>query len=1032
MKVVISLFCAFLFVFQAHSQTSSLDAKLMEAVKNKEFKKVKKFLKKGANPNCTDENGATPVMWSLYKNDTSMTKFLVSKGANPKQKTGIIYITADKSGYYGSCLAIAVGKRYFDMVKYLVEECKVDVNEKEFSVDGKPENGWTPLQYACIANVEDLFSGENLEMVKFLLENGANPNLCDAKTQKTPLSYAITNQRWEIAKYLSKNGADVNLPDVDKNYPLHLVGTKNIKLVISMIKNGANLNVQNAEGLTPLMIAAANNDLDYVRLYFTAGADISVRNNANKTAAEIAKDSKNHDVHSFLRSPVNDLVVMILLGKDDEVEKVISKGDFIPNKKYIQGFSLLHAAAVFSKETFIKPLLAKGEDLNNVDDFGQTPLMKAAENGNLEIVQLLIENKADVNKSTLASQRSNRVGWTALHFAAMSGENKVIKELVNDSAKINATTENGYTALSVAAANDKLLTVKLLYYLEADTSIRDNEKMSALDHAKKEKSQRIVDFLNNPEITVFDKLSLEYTKDVISDVSKGKVDPNAKDADEWSLLHFAVLQKEYDLIDVLVEKNANVNATIPQNGLTPLHFAALTANYRIMKILLMNKANPNAASKEKMTATMLAARKNSKSCLELLHIFGANLNSKNANDKTALDLAVINESSDAVDFLKKPYRDVFSLVDCNFQDEVIEIIEKDNSWVKKTDESGYTLLHRAAMAGGLKLMEKLIAKGANVNAVTTEGYSPVVAAVVRQQPEAVILLLRKGADANTVLIQGLTLLHLYAARDNIDVVKVLIEKGANVNAADDEKRTPLMLAANSGNTTILKYLVYKNADVSLKDKEEKTASDYALRKFQLGAMNFLYNPKITIFDKVAFKMEKEVIDEVKQNRTLIAERTSYQSTLLHYAAFYNFTNLTETLLSLGADINAREKNGETVLHNAFSNGSLEVAKLLLRNNADVSAVDSTGWNILHYAARNGKLQMAQLAFDKKVSIDSKTKESYTPLIIAVTNNHFEVVKFLVEKGANTKVKNEKGKTAFEIAKEKNNQRIVDFLKNYKK
>ena len=81
----------------------------------------------------------------------------------------------------------------------------------------------------------------------------------------------------------------------------------------------------------------------------------------------------------------------------------------------------------------------------------------------MEIVKLLIENGADINKS-------NNDGWTSLYLAVNKRHLEVIKLLIENGADINKSNNNGWTPLNIAANNGHLEIVKLLIENGADIS----------------------------------------------------------------------------------------------------------------------------------------------------------------------------------------------------------------------------------------------------------------------------------------------------------------------------------------------------------------------------------------------------------------------------------------------------------------------------------------------------------------------------------------------------------------------------------
>ncbi|CAF3296898.1 unnamed protein product [Rotaria sp. Silwood2] len=138
---------------------------LWTAVAVDNFDIVRLLIEKGhANINHLTKTHSTTFRVACYNNNLEMSKYLFEHGANP-------YIR--KIGNYTN-LMLSAGRRYFIIVKYLVNELKCNINEQD-------ENGQTALYYAI--------KSCSYEIVKFLLENGAM-NIRDNLRKVTPLMRA--------------------------------------------------------------------------------------------------------------------------------------------------------------------------------------------------------------------------------------------------------------------------------------------------------------------------------------------------------------------------------------------------------------------------------------------------------------------------------------------------------------------------------------------------------------------------------------------------------------------------------------------------------------------------------------------------------------------------------------------------------------------------------------------------------------------------------------------------------------------------
>lgn len=165
-------------------------------------------------------------------------------------------------------------------------------------------------------------------------------------------------------------------------------------------------------------------------------------------------------------------------------------------------------AADKNETAAVVDLLKRGMDVNTADRAGTTLLMIAARNGNLGLLQTLLNNRASINRRNqfgdsallLAAINArfdaakllmetgaelNPSGWTPLHYAVFGGNSEILGLLIARGAKLDARAPNGQTALMVAVKLDKLNLVKMLIDADADMDLADYEGVSALQLAKK-------------------------------------------------------------------------------------------------------------------------------------------------------------------------------------------------------------------------------------------------------------------------------------------------------------------------------------------------------------------------------------------------------------------------------------------------------------------------------------------------------------------------------------------------------------------
>lgn len=105
----------------------------------------------------------------------------------------------------------------------------------------------------------------------------------------------------------------------------------------------------------------------------------------------------------------------------------------------------------------------------------ESPLMMAALKGHTELVGKLIARGADVNKP----------GWAPLHYAATNGHLKIMELLLEEHAFIDAQSPNGTTPLMMAAHYGTPAAVKLLLDAGADTQMKNELGLTAIDFAQR-------------------------------------------------------------------------------------------------------------------------------------------------------------------------------------------------------------------------------------------------------------------------------------------------------------------------------------------------------------------------------------------------------------------------------------------------------------------------------------------------------------------------------------------------------------------
>ena len=157
-----------------------------------------------------------------------------------------------------------------------------------------------------------------------------------------------------------------------------------------------------------------------------------------------------------------------------EVKNLIAKG-FSPNTVDPTGDPML-VIAIRDKSIKVSEFLLKNKniDVDLSNKYGETPLMIASINGDLPLVKVLVlENKA----------RVDHIAWTPLHYACAKGHLEVAEFLVANGSLVDSTSLNGTTPLMMAVQSGNEELIKLLLDKGADLRLRNSNGLSAIDIA---------------------------------------------------------------------------------------------------------------------------------------------------------------------------------------------------------------------------------------------------------------------------------------------------------------------------------------------------------------------------------------------------------------------------------------------------------------------------------------------------------------------------------------------------------------------
>ena len=358
---------------------------------------------------------------------------------------------------------------------------------------------------------------------------------------------------------------------------------------------------------------------------------------------------------------------------------------------------------------------------------------------------------------------------------------------------------------------------------------------------------------------------------------------------------------------------------------------------------------------------------------------------------------------------------------------IIDILIENGANIDDGTKDGKTLLHLALSNDkSPEIVELLLKKGLNVDASKRDGTTPLIDA---RDPETLEILLKYGADVNARNESGNTALYFATGFNSKENTEILLKYGADVNARDNYGRTVLM---DTYMPEIVTMLINKGADVNARDNYGRTVLMYACQYqdnpeiiqelLDNGAIIEDGNQLLALLDKnegieinqdyldlreriyneVYKKFNNSTDDSVEDNK--VKTRAIYKNILSHKNLIEKITpEQLEMYIALGADVNARDRNGDTALHHAIDSENIKAMEILLKNGINVNARSKDGGTPLLFALdrrKNPKIVELLIKYGANVNLGVKEGEDYiTPLAFVMETPYPEIINMLLDNGA---------------------------------
>ena len=736
-------------------------------------------------------------------------------------------------------------------------------------------------------------------IVKFLIEYGCDVNASDSEDE-TPLMYAVRYSDPETVKLLIESGADVNARNEIDDTPLISAGASLIddaeeivKILRILIENGADVNAQNLKGENALMkilegLYCVNDEM--IRILIDSGINVNAEANDGSTALSIAIENHFELVKILLEAgaDMNLLKTAYPIPNENEninlVRKVIRKRckkfGLVPFDNFNEALDhndvdkltkaiengLLISSSLAGSHSFIVGLRGMGLR-GTASNIGNKALPAVIE----IFYNALKEGRRNFLTKEYAKKYADKHEYVLIglmHLAISDYDIEIVKILLKefDSLMVICVSSQGYGERPLITMFPRSVSeytyvpthrtfnyneggqrtvwrLRTNYFPECNESDEARElhrKLNAgakiLKLLKEAGSEKVITHSGNDELTYV----LNSDNQIL----------NSTFAFEGDAVRLARAVSP-EALKAVIASGVDVNdefCDIGDEGITALELIVndFKRYYRpdeMVRILLDAGADVKVLSRTWIQDIRFSDIEPGRTNMTQIRIIEA-----------------VMSSGKFEDIKQKYFRLIGGQIHIHMQQNIWNVIEK--AFVPSNfapyPESDAKLL-AASCLGSIKDIQEYISQGADVNATTADGYTPLMYAAMFNTAEAVRLLIENGADVNAKDFQRQTALSLIVSKEgwprNPDVIPEIVKGGADVNDYYDGDSTLLMIAARDcgfyDQGEIVAELINAGADVNAVRRDRKNALMLAYESGNFGTLRVLLASGADISDLLA-------------------------------------------------------------------------------------------------------------------------------------------------------------------------------------